>query len=238
MPDRMTRNAMAPARRAGWMSTLVALLLLASGAHAELHKCQDASGRVTYTDQACPSTSHRDAGGARAQARRGGPAAADRSLRPAQGCAGAAHPVPKRRRDHRAGAARHRARPTCWRRAPAWSPGATSPASGNSTIVLPPRHAAPPRGPGRTPPTSPAAPRPAGASTTPGARRAPRRSGRLIRRCSAAARQRRAACRRADPPVWPCITTGAALEGGASNSTGRGLPHPVSIAASPAMLWR
>jgi hypothetical protein len=57
MPDRMTRNAMAPARRAGWMAALVALLLLASGAHAELHKCQDASGRVTYTDQACPSTS-------------------------------------------------------------------------------------------------------------------------------------------------------------------------------------
>jgi hypothetical protein len=48
---------MAPARRAGWMSALVALLSVASGTHAELHKCQDASGRVTYTDQACPSTS-------------------------------------------------------------------------------------------------------------------------------------------------------------------------------------
>ncbi len=57
MADRMTRNTMASALRTGSMSALVALLLLAAGAHAELNKCQDASSRVTYTDQACPSTS-------------------------------------------------------------------------------------------------------------------------------------------------------------------------------------
>lgn len=57
MADRMTRNGMASARRTGWMVAWVVLLLLAPSAHAELNKCQDASGRVTYTDQACPSTS-------------------------------------------------------------------------------------------------------------------------------------------------------------------------------------
>lgn len=57
MADHMTRNTMASALRTGSMAALVALLLLAAGAHAELNKCQDASGRVTYTDQACPSTS-------------------------------------------------------------------------------------------------------------------------------------------------------------------------------------
>lgn len=60
MADRMTSNAMVSSLRTGWMAALaalVALLLLAPSAHAELNKCQDASGRVTYTDQACPSTS-------------------------------------------------------------------------------------------------------------------------------------------------------------------------------------
>jgi hypothetical protein len=108
MPDRMTRNAMAPARRAGWMAALVALLLLASGAHAELHKCQDASGRVTYTDQACPSTSTSTATPAARAPKRvevAPPPQTDLSGLPkdAQG-----RPIlsRERRRDHRSGAAR------------------------------------------------------------------------------------------------------------------------------------
>ena len=61
MADRMARNVMVSTLRTGWMAALAALLALlllaASAAHAELNKCQDASGRVTYTDQACPTTS-------------------------------------------------------------------------------------------------------------------------------------------------------------------------------------
>ena len=56
MPDQTTFNGFASALRAGVLAGIGALLLLASPAHAELNKCQDASGRVTYTDQPCPST--------------------------------------------------------------------------------------------------------------------------------------------------------------------------------------
>ncbi len=38
-----------------WAGWLAGGLLLAAPACADLNKCQDASGRVTYTDQACPS---------------------------------------------------------------------------------------------------------------------------------------------------------------------------------------
>lgn len=57
MPDQTTFIGFASARRAPkWLlAGIGALLLLASPAHAELNKCQDASGRVTYTDQTCPS---------------------------------------------------------------------------------------------------------------------------------------------------------------------------------------
>jgi hypothetical protein len=50
------RNCAGIAARARLLAGLGALLL-AVGAHAGPNKCQDASGRITYTDQACPSTS-------------------------------------------------------------------------------------------------------------------------------------------------------------------------------------
>jgi len=58
MPDQPTFIGFASAFRAPtWLlAGLSALLLLAPPAHAGLNKCQDASGRVTYTDQPCPST--------------------------------------------------------------------------------------------------------------------------------------------------------------------------------------
>jgi hypothetical protein len=39
-----------------WLIFALSGPLCASISHADLNKCQDASGRVTYTDQPCPST--------------------------------------------------------------------------------------------------------------------------------------------------------------------------------------
>jgi hypothetical protein len=57
MPDQTTCMGFVLAFRAVAVAGIGALLLLVSPAHAELNKCQDASGRITYTDQPCASTS-------------------------------------------------------------------------------------------------------------------------------------------------------------------------------------
>ena len=59
MPDQTTCNGFASALRAPkWLlAGIGALLMFVSPAHAGLNKCQDASGRITYTDQPCPSAS-------------------------------------------------------------------------------------------------------------------------------------------------------------------------------------
>lgn len=54
MPGPTTSNAMASVLRG--LFAILGALWLAAPVQATLNKCQDVSGRITYTDQACPST--------------------------------------------------------------------------------------------------------------------------------------------------------------------------------------
>lgn len=45
-------------RYIGTIRAMAVLALIGAPVYADLNKCRDASGRVTYTDQACPSTTY------------------------------------------------------------------------------------------------------------------------------------------------------------------------------------